>query len=335
MAVITAADREARSSAFALVLRNPWTGFFVRRVIGLALVLVGLAVATMLMVRVLPGDVTLAILGDNATQANRDLVRKELGLDRSTGEQFVVYASGLAHGDMGKSFFTKQPVTQIIANRLPPSAQLAAFSLLVIMLVSVPLGLVTAALTREGRNRPLEVTFTAVASILGSVPQFLTATFLAFFFAIWLRLLPVAGSDTPQQLILPVLSIAIAPTFILARIVRVESLNVLAQDYIRAARAKRLNTMRIYVRHVLPNVLTAALTIGGLLFAQLIGGAVLVETIFARLGLGTELVHAIVIKDYPVVQGIVIVLGVSVVAINTIIDAALGLLDPRSLTRQS
>jgi peptide/nickel transport system permease protein len=298
-------------------------------------VLVALVAATMLMVRVIPGDVALNILGDNASEADRQLVRYELGINRPIPEQFVSYTWGLFHGDMGKSFITKQPVSEIIANRLPKSAQLAAVSLLLVMLISVPFGLAAGALTRDGRHRRFEVGFTAVSSVVGSVPQFLTATFLAFIFAVWLRLLPVAGSDTWEASVLPILSISLSPIFILSRIVRVETLNVLAKDYIRTARSKRLSAIRIYFRHALPNVLTAALTIGGLLFANLIGGAVLVENIFARAGLGTELVKAILAKDYPVVQGIVIVLGITVVVINTVVDIALSLLDPRTLTRQS
>jgi peptide/nickel transport system permease protein len=317
------------------VLRSPWLGFLGRRLIGLAVVLVALVAATMLMVRVIPGDAALNILGDNASEADRQLVRYELGINRPIPEQFVSYTWGLFHGDMGKSFITKQPVSEIIANRLPKSAQLAAVSLLLVMLVSVPFGLAAGALTRDGRHRRFEVGFTAVSSVVGSVPQFLTATFLAFIFAVWLRLLPVAGSDTWEASVLPVLSISLSPIFILSRIVRVETLNVLAKDYIRTARSKRLSAIRIYFRHALPNVLTAALTIGGLLFANLIGGAVLVENIFARAGLGTELVKAILQKDYPVVQGIVIVLGITVVVINTVVDIALSLLDPRTLTRQS
>jgi peptide/nickel transport system permease protein len=316
-------------------LRSPWLGFLGRRLIGLAVVLVALVAATMLMVRVIPGDVALNILGDNASEADRQLVRYELGINRPIPEQFVSYTWGLFHGDMGKSFITKQPVSEIIANRLPKSAQLAAVSLLLVMLVSVPFGLAAGALTRDGRHRRFEVGFTAVSSVVGSVPQFLTATFLAFIFAVWLRLLPVAGSDTWEASVLPILSISLSPIFILSRIVRVETLNVLAKDYIRTARSKRLSAIRIYFRHALPNVLTAALTIGGLLFANLIGGAVLVENIFARAGLGTELVKAILAKDYPVVQGIVIVLGITVVVINTVVDIALSLLDPRTLTRQS
>src|SRR5206468_3573676 len=152
-------------------------------------------------------------------------------------------------------------------------------------------------------------------------------------FAVGLRLLPVAGADTWQALVLPVLSVALGPACNVARIVRFETLNVLAYDYVRTARSKRLSTARIYVRHVLPNVMTAALTIFGVLFAQLIAGTVLVENIFARAGLGTALVNAVLYKDYPVIQAGILVLGCTVVVINMMVDIVLGIFDPRSLTR--
>jgi peptide/nickel transport system permease protein len=317
------------------VWANQWIRFLARRLMSLVLVVLGLVVATFLMVRLLPGDVVITILGTEATESSRELVRNQLGLDKPVVEQFGIYALHLAQGDLGVSFVTKEPVTEIIASRLPKSGALAACALLLIMLFSVPLGLVAGALTQEGRHRRLEVAFTAVTSVFGALPQFLTATFLAFIFAVWLRLLPVAGSDNWESLVLPTLSIAISPTLILARIVRVETLNVLAQDYVRTARSKWLSNFQIYFRHVLPNVLTAALTIGGLIFANLVGGAVLVETIFARVGLGTELVHSVITRDYPVAQGIVIVLGITVVLVNSFVDLTLAVIDPRSLAAES
>jgi peptide/nickel transport system permease protein len=306
-----------------------------RRLAGLVLVLLGLMIATFLMVRVLPGDVTVTVLGPDATEANRQAIRDQLGLQRPILEQFGIYTTHLMHADFGESFVTKQPVRNVIADRLPKSAVLAATSLLIVMLVSVPLGVWMGAVTRDARHPKLEAAFTAVASVFGSVPQFLTATFLAFIFAVWLRVLPVVGSDSWESLVLPTLSIAVGPTFILSRIVRVETLNVLAMDYIRTARSKRLGDLRIYFRHVLPNVLTAALTIGGLVFANLVGGAVLVEIIFARVGLGSALVQAVIVRDYPVVQGIVLVLGITVVVVNAVVDVTLGVLDPRSLAGKS
>jgi peptide/nickel transport system permease protein len=192
-----------------------------------------------------------------------------------------------------------------------------------------------AALTYQGRRRRFEVIFMAATGALGALPTFLAATLLAGVFAVWLRWLPVAGSGTWQQLVLPVLAISLAPTLLLARIIRLETLNVLAQDYIRTARSKRLPSLHLYAFHVLPNVLTAALTVAGLLFANLVGGTVLAENVFARVGLGTSLVQAVIAKDYPVVQGIVLVLGCTVVLVNLVVDVVLGLIDPRTLTRKA
>src|SRR5439155_14249898 len=151
-----------------------------------------------------------------------------------------------------------------------------------------------------------------------------------FVFAVWLRVLPVAGTTGPQALVLPALAVSIRSTAILTRIVRVETLNTLASDFIRTARGKRIPDRIIYSRHTLPNVVTAALTVGGLLFAGIIGGAVVVENVFARPGLGTSLVQAVLVRDYPVVQGVVLVLGVIVVVVNATVDLLLAAIDPRT-----
>jgi peptide/nickel transport system permease protein len=191
--------------------------------------------------------------------------------------------------------------------------------------------MLAAALTRENRNRGFELAFTAVTSTMSALPNFLSATFLAFLFAVWLRWLPVAGASQWSAVILPAIAVGLRPLAELSRIVRVETLNVLTQDYVRTARGKRLPARLIYLRHVLPNVLTSALTIGGLVFAGLVGGTVVVENVFAWPGLGTALVQAILARDYPVVQGITLLLGMAVVLVNTAVDTTLKLVDPRVL----
>jgi peptide/nickel transport system permease protein len=145
----------------------------------------------------------------------------------------------------------------------------------------------------------------------------------------------VAGSDERAAIVLPAVAISLRPIAVLARIVRVETLNVLAQDYIRTARSKRLPDRLLYLRHALPNVLTAALTIGGLLFTGLLGGAVIVENVFAWPGLGTAVVDAVLSRDYPVIQGVILMLGAAVVFVNTLVDVLLGLVDPRSVIRSA
>jgi peptide/nickel transport system permease protein len=328
VATTLAAPRQSRQL-------SPWVGFLVRRLIGLIAVLLGLLLATFMMVRLIPGDPALLVGGLTASGAELAAIRHELGVDQPAPTQFINYLSGLARGDMGRSFTSKQPVANVISERARPSAELAGAAFLSVMLLSVPLGILAGAMTREGQRPTFELGFTAVTSVVGSIPEFLMATFLAFIFAVSLRILPVAGSQGWQALVLPVAAISFRPIFTLARIVRLETLNTLAQDFIRTARSKRLSTRIIYLRHVLPNVLTAALTVGGILFSGLIAGAVLVENVFARLGLGTALVTAAVGHDYPVVQGIVLVLGMTVVIVNTVVDMALAAIDPRTLARQS
>jgi peptide/nickel transport system permease protein len=171
--------------------------------------------------------------------------------------------------------------------------------------------------------------------VLASIPEFLTATFLAFVFGVWLRLLPVAADASFRGAILPVIAISLGSTAFLMRIVRTETLNVLAMDYMRTARSKRLPARRIYLRHLLPNVVTSAFSVGGLVFANLIGGAVVVENVFARPGLGTALVASVLERDYPTTQGLILVLGIIVVVVNAIVDIVSALVDPRSLAREA
>jgi peptide/nickel transport system permease protein len=314
---------------------NGWLSFVGWRLVALAVIVVGLVAAVFMMVRLIPGDPAAIAGGVNTTPAQIAALRQQMGLDEPILTQFSKYAIGLLHGDLGTSFTTRQPVTQVISERIGSSMTLAGVSLAIVLIFAVPAGLVAGALTREGRHQRGELIFTGTTSVVGAIPQFLAATFLAFVFAVWLKLLPVAGSDPPlQSLILPAASVALAPTATLARLVRVEALNVLAQDYVRTARSKRLPARIIYVRHVLPNVLTAALTIGGIILANLIGGAVIVENVYARNGLGTELVNAVLVRDYPVIQGTILILGIIVVVVNAIVDAGLALLDPRSLVRR-
>lgn len=316
------------------VLASPWVGFLIRRLLSLILVIVALILATFLIVRLTPGDPAINVGGISATPEDLARIRTQLGLDLPVYQQFLVYLQNLLHGNLGASFFSHEPVTTLIAQRLPTSVQLAASALVLVLLISVPGGMVAAAFTRDGRHTRVEVAYTGAASVIGALPEFLAATFLAFVFAVWLRILPVAGGTGVAALILPVLAVSLRPIAVLSRIVRVETLNSLAMDYTRTARGKRLPPRLVYLRHTLPNVSTAALTIGGVLFAGLVAGAVVVENVFARAGLGTALVTSVVQRDYPVVQGIVLVLGVTVVAVNTIVDLLVAVIDPRAITRK-
>jgi peptide/nickel transport system permease protein len=313
-------------------LRNPWVVFLFRRMVALVLILLGLVVVVFFMLRLVPGDPAVSLGGASATPSDVAVIRHDLGLDLPVQEQFVAYVRNLSHGDLGKSYFFSNSVATIIGERIGRSAQLAAVALVIVLLVSIPGGMLAGTATRDGRHRFGEVAFTGMTSVIGSLPEFLMATFLALVFAVWLRWLPVAGGAGVLSLVLPAAAVCLRPIAILTRIVRVETLNVLAMDYMRTARGKRLPPRLLYFRHALPHVVTAALTVGGLLFAGLIGGAVVVENVFARAGLGTALVGAVLAHDYPVVQGITLVLGIVVVLVTTTVDILVAVIDPRAVT---
>jgi peptide/nickel transport system permease protein len=189
-------------------------------------------------------------------------------------------------------------------------------------------------LTRRGHGRRTELAFTTTSVVLGIIPDFLVGVGLVYVFGVSLGWLPVAGNDTPSAYVLPVLSLAIGPAAILARIIRIEMVTVLGADFVRTARAKRLPRTTIYLGHALPNALTASLTLGGLILSSMVAGTVLVENVFAWPGLGSTIVSSILNKDYQVVQAIVIVYGVGVLLVNTLVDVVLALLDPRSMIRE-
>jgi peptide/nickel transport system permease protein len=229
---------------------------------------------------------------------------------------------------------SKLPVSNIIAQRLPPTMELAVLAFVVSVAVAVPLGVTMGVLTRRGRRRRTELGFTASSVVLGTIPDIIFGVVLAYVFAVKLGWVPVAGRSGPDSYILPVLALAIGPTVILARIVRVEMVTVLEADFIRTARAKRLPAPVIYLGHALPNAVTASLTMAGLLLSSLVAATVLVENVFAWPGLGGTIVQSILNKDYMVVQATVLVYGTFVLLVNLAVDVILALLDPRSLIRR-
>ncbi len=312
-----------------------WGRFVLKRFVGLIAVLACLLVATFLMIHLVPGDPALRVAGINVTAADLAAIRQTLGLNDPLDVQFVHYLQRVARLDFGNSFTSHEPVVKIISDRLPRTIQLALVALVLIMSLSIPIGMLAGAFTREGRHKRFELGFMAITSIGGALPEYLAGTLLAFIFAVWLRWLPVSGANKWNAIILPALAISIRPIATLSRIVRVETLNVLAQDYMRTARSKRLPRRLLYLRHALPNVLTGALTIGGLIFAELLGGTVITENVFAWPGLGTAVVQAVIKLDYPVIQGVILLFGCIVVVINTIVDVLLALIDPRSIIKDT
>jgi peptide/nickel transport system permease protein len=287
------------------------------------------------MIHFVPGDPVRAALGETAPQVLVEARRQALGLNDPLWLQYVHYLRNLVTGQWGSSMTTEIPVARIIADRLPATLEIAGCAFVVTMMISVPLGVMMAALTRGGRRRRTELAFTSSSVVIAAIPEFLLAVGLVYLFGVRLGWVPVAGRNGFASYVLPVLALAIGPTAVLARIVRVEMLAVLAADYVRTARAKRLPAWVVYLRHALPNAVTTTLTVGGLLLGGLVAGTVLVENVLAWPGLGSTIVSSILSKDYPVVQGIVLVYGLGVLLINLVVDVVLALLDPRSAIRES
>jgi peptide/nickel transport system permease protein len=310
---------------------SPWLRFALRRfgglVIGLAILLVG----SFLMIHLIPGDPVRSALGLEATPQLVQQARHDLHLDEPLYVQFAYYVQNAITFNFGTSITTGVPVSEILATRFPNTLRLVALGTILVLLLSVPLGMVGGALSQAGRHRRFDLLFAAATGTTIAIPEFLLATFLVFVFAVTLRWLPVAGSGDWTYYVLPAAAIAVGPTAALARIVRVETLKVLGREYILTARSKRLPSRVIYLRHAMPNLLTSALTIGGVLFAALLGGTVIVENIFAWPGLGSSVVSSILSKDYPTVQAIVLLLGAIVLVVNTVVDMVLAVLDPRSI----
>lgn len=325
---MTTARRSAGSA-------SPWRRFLLRRALRLCVSLAVLVVATFALIHLVPGDPVRAALGITAPVELVENRRTVLGLDRPLPEQFWAYVTGLVSGDLGTSMSSGLPVSEVIADRLPNTLWLAGLAFALVMLVAIPLGMALGVATRDGRRRSLELGFVASSNALVAVPGFLLAVGSVWLFAVVLDVLPVAGKSGPESWVLPVVALAAGPAASLALIVRVEMLRVLGHDYMRTARAKRLPARLLYLRHALPNMLTAALTLGGLLLGGLVAGTVLVENVFAWPGLGTTIVGSIEVKDYPMVQGIALVLGAAVLLINLVVDLVIGLVDPRSTILES
>ncbi|WP_329542608.1 ABC transporter permease [Streptomyces sp. NBC_01358] len=316
------------------LLRHPWTVFLGRRTLRLLLSLGFVLTASFAMIRLVPGDPVRAALGVDAAP---DLVaarRHALGLDTPFLSQYWHYLGGLLHGDLGTSLVTGTPVAEMIRTRLPATLEIAGLAFAATLVVALPGGLLAAVRTRDGRRPRTELAFTAVTAGMAGVPDFVLAAGLTALLAVGLQLLPVAGAAGVGSFVLPVLALSLAPTAVLLRIVRVEALKVLNEDYLRTARSKRLSPARRYLRHAAPNTATAALTVAGGLLPALIAGTVLVEKVFAWPGIGSAMAQSAVAQDFPVVQAMVLVLGTTVLFAGLLVDVLLAVLDPRSAIRE-
>lgn len=304
--------------------------FVLRRLRRFLLSLAVLVTAAFAMVHLVPGDPVRAALGPNASQAVVDRTRASMGLDHSLARQYADYVKGVASGDLGTSVGMRQPVADVLADRLPSTLGIAVPAALLTLLLGVPLGLVAGAHRARRGASGADLAFSTATSFFAVLPGLLLAVALVYVFAVSWRWLPVAGRDGLDSYILPVIALAAGPTAVVARLVRSETEHAARADYVRTAQGKRLGVATIHLKHVLPNVLTSALTVSGLLLGSLIAGTVVVENVFAWPGIGATIVTSITGKDYALVQGIVLAYGAVILLVNLLVDVALATIDPRT-----
>jgi peptide/nickel transport system permease protein len=304
-----------------------------RRLLATVPVMAVVAVFVFLLLRLTAGDPAAIIAGDNATAHDVSEIRARLGLDQPIVRQFVIWIGRVVRGDFGESFFFKKTVADLIVSRLEPTLALAVCSLVLAVTMAVPLGVVAAYKRGSWIDRSV-----MALSVLGfSLPAFVIGYALMYLFAIQLAWLPVQGYQRIadglggflQRLVLPSLTLAIIYVALIARITRASVLEVLAADHVRTARAKGLAELPVLLRHALRNAAVPIVTVIGLGVALLIGGVVVTESVFGIPGLGRLTVDAVLARDYPTVQAVVLLFSVAYVVINLLVDLTYTVLDPR------
>ena len=301
------------------------TGYLARCVIAGAVTLLVISSVIFLMIRLLPGDPARVIAGEMATERDVALLRTRLNLDKPLTVQYSIFLGDLAHGNLGTSARTQLPVIEEVLARLPRTIRLATVSMLIATLLGVPAGL--AAAFRRYSLFDLLVSFGTLCGV--SMPVYWLGLMLIVLFAVKLGWLPAAGADSLSSVVLPGVTLAMYSIGLITRMTRASTLDVLCQDYIRTARAKGLPRRALVYRHVLRNVLIPVVTTVGLQFGALLGGAVLTESVFGWPGMGLLLVDSIFSRDYPMIQGIVLVFSALVISMNVLVDVLYGYIDPR------
>lgn len=309
------------------------TAYIVRRLLMTIPVMGLVAVFVFLLLHLAPGDPAAIMAGDNASPENIAEIRRKLGLDEPLWRQLLVWLTSLASGDLGRSMFWGDPVVALIAQRAEPTASLAATTILFAVTLAVFLGVVAAANVGRAVDR-----FVMGLAVTGfSVPVFVVGYLLIFLFAIELRWLPVQGYTPLAEgvgpwlgnLVLPTLALGLAYVALIARITRTTMLDVLAEDYIRTANAKGVARAPMLLRHALKNAAVPIVTVIGIGVALLIGGVVITETVFNIPGIGRLVVDAIARRDYPIIQGVIMVFSGIYVLVNLLVDLSYTLFDPR------
>jgi peptide/nickel transport system permease protein len=299
--------------------------YLIRRLLLAVPVVLGVVTLVFLLVHLIPGDPIDIMLGEAAHTADKEQLRRELRLDRPLAEQYGRFLAGLARGDLGRSLHAQQPVAVAIAQRLPATVELALAALLVACLLALPLGVLSA--VRRGSG--WDYTALSLALVGAAMPSFWLGPLLVIIFALALDWLPVSGREGAGAVILPALTLGSGMAAILMRMTRSSLLEALGQEHVAVARAKGLAPWRVLLRYGLRPAVTPVLTLMGLQAGALLAGAIITETIFAWPGLGRLTIQAIMGRDYPLVQGCVLVIAFGYVAINLLTDLLYAAADPR------
>jgi peptide/nickel transport system permease protein len=307
--------------------------FILGRLLAVVPVLVLVTAGVFFLIHLTPGDPIDAMMAESADPSVKAALSRQLGLDQPIHVQYLAWMGRLLRGDLGRSIRNNQPVIEDVGNRIRPSVELALLALLIALLVAFPLGMLSAA----RRNTSVDGAGTAFALLGICMPNFLIALLLIFVFGVTLRWLPVSGYTDPleepinglRSLTLPAITLGLALAAVITRTLRSSLLEALSEDYVRTARAKGLTERVILSRHALKNGLIPVATVLGLQLGGLIGGAVITEYVFALPGVGRLVVDAVFARDYPLVQGVVLLIALAYIATNLLVDLVYGFLDPR------
>ena len=299
--------------------------YIIKRLFSTIPVLIGISLLLFFMLRMLPGDPAQVLAGQMATPQEIENIRQQLGLDRPIYEQYAAYLIRLARFDLGRSARTQNPVTQEIWARLPNTLLLAVVAITLACLFGIPAGIISAV-------RPyswIDYLVTTSALFGMSMPVFWLGLMLVVVFAVILKWLPAGGTGSWQHVILPSITLAAFVVAFIARMTRSTMIETLSQDFTTTARTKGLQERVVVIKHALKNAMIPIITVVGLQFGLLLGGAVLTETVFAWPGLGRLIVDSILARDYPVIQGAILIFGLLYIMVNLVVDLIYALVDPR------
>lgn len=300
------------------------TTYLIRRVLQMIPVLIGLTIIIFAVTR-LRGDPTLQFVRPDASEQEIETVRRAYGFDRPLYEQYFVFLGGMLRGDFGDSFRFRQPALGLVMERVPATLTLTVAALVVSWLVALPTGLVSAL----RQNSPIDLTATSISVIGRAMPNYWMGIMLILLFAVELQWLPVSGTGDWSNLVLPALTLGLGVATTLTRMIRSSMLEVIRQEYITTARSKGLRERTVVLRHALRNSLISVVTIFGLQIGWLLGGAVIVEQVFAWPGMGRLMLQAVYTRDMAVIQAGVFVSAVIIMLLNLLVDVSYTLLDPR------